>query len=148
MSCDKFKDLLMGYLDGELDAHEKQTLEAHLADCIDCKKELADFTKLKSITDDIDLYEPEDKIFDEYWSNIYNRIERSTGWILLSVCGMVLLFYGGYKFLEEVIRDDTVGLVFKVALTGFIAAVSILLVSVLREKLCFRSKDRYKNVRR
>lgn len=148
MSCDKFKDLIMGYVDDELDAHEKELLESHITDCGECSKELSDFKKLKSITDDINLYEPEDKIFDEYWSSIYNRIERSIGWILLSVCGMVVLFYGGFLLVEEIIKDETIGLVFKVGIVGFIAALSILLVSVLRERLRFRSKDRYKNVNR
>jgi predicted anti-sigma-YlaC factor YlaD len=148
MSNDKYKDLLMGYLDDEISEQERVELEKHLAVCEDCQKELADFKDLKSITDDITLYQPEDEVFDQYWSNIYNRIERTAGWIILSVSGMVLLFWAGYKMIEEVIKDETVGCIFKIALIGFIAALSVLLVSVLRERLNTRKKDRYKDVRR
>lgn len=148
MSNDKYKDLLMGYLDDEISAQERVELEKHLAECEDCQKELADFKDLKSITDDLSLFQPEDEVFEQYWSSIYNRIERTAGWILLSICGMVLLFWVGYKIIEEVIKDETVGCIFKIALIGFIAALSILLVSVLRERLNNRKKDRYEDVRR
>ncbi|MBW8016308.1 MAG: hypothetical protein FVQ82_08990 [Planctomycetes bacterium] len=148
MSCDKFKDLLMGYLDDEISEQERVELEKHLTECDECTKELADFKDLKSITDDITLYQPEDEVFDQYWSSIYNRIERAAGWIILSVSGMVLLFYAGYMMIEEIIHDETLSWVFKGALLAFIAALSVLLVSVLRERLNTRKKDRYKDVRR
>lgn len=148
MSNDKYKDLLMGYLDDEISEQERVELEKHLTECEDCKKELADFKDLKSITDDITLYQPEDEVFDEYWSSIYNRIERNTGWIILSVSGMVLLSYAGFKMIEEIIRDETLFWVFKAALLAFIAALSVLTVSILRERLNTRKKDRYKDVRR
>lgn len=148
MSNDKYKDLLMGYLDDEISEQERVELEKHLTECEDCTKELADFKDLKSITDDITLYQPEDEVFDEYWSSIYNRIERNAGWIILSVSGMVLLFYAGFKMVEEIIRDETLFWVFKAALLAFIAALSVLAVSILRERLNTRKKDRYKDVRR
>ena len=148
MSCDKYKDLLMGYLDDEISEQERVELEKHLAECEDCKKELADFKDLKSITDDITFYQPEDEVFDQYWSNIYNRIERTAGWIILSVSGMVLLFYAGFKMIEDIIHDPTISWIFKGALVAFIAALSVLTVSVLRERLNTRKKDRYKDIRR
>jgi predicted anti-sigma-YlaC factor YlaD len=148
MSSDKYKDLLMGYLDDEISDQERVELEKHLTECDECTKELADFENLKSITDDITLYKPEDEVFDEYWSSIYNRIERSAGWIVLSVSGMLLLFYIGFKMIDEIIADPNLSWVFKGALLAFIAALSVLLVSVLRERLNTRKKDRYKDVRR
>jgi predicted anti-sigma-YlaC factor YlaD len=148
MSSDKYKDLLMGYLDDEISDQERVELEKHLTECDECTKELADFENLKSITDDITLYKPEDEVFDEYWSSIYNRIERSAGWIVLSVSGMLLLFYIGFKMIEELIADPSLHWIFKGALLAFIAALSVLLVSVLRERLNTRKKDRYKDVRR
>ena len=148
MSCDKYKDLLMGYLDDEISDEERVELEKHLTECDECTKELADFKDLKTITDDIILYQPEDEVFDKYWSSVYNRIERNVGWIILSVSGMVVLFYTGFMVIEDIIKDETLSCVFKVALIAFVAALSILLVSVLRERLNTRKNDRYKDVRR
>ncbi len=148
MSCEKYKDMLMGFLDNELSYEDKQQLEEHLGDCASCTTELEDFKRIKSITDNLSLFQPEDKIFSQYWSSIYNRIERSVGWILLSISGMLLIFYAGYKMVEDILKDPDVAIIFKIAMIGFIAAIAVLLISVLREKLNFRKKDRYKDVRK
>ncbi|MCH7920984.1 MAG: hypothetical protein IIC50_23800 [Planctomycetes bacterium] len=49
---------------------------------------------------------------------------------------------------EAVILDPGVGLMFKVCLVVLILGLSILFVSVLRERLYFWQRDRYKDVRR
>ena len=148
MTCQDYKDLMMGYLDNELPEEQKRAFEEHLATCSECANELKEFRKLKAITEEVTLVKPEDRIWQQYWGNIYNRIERSIGWILLSVMGIGLLIYGGFKAIEEIIRDPTVGIILKVALLALIAGVAVLFVSVLRERIYFWKKDRYRNVRR
>jgi len=93
VACDDYKDLLMGYLDNELSNEQRRRLEEHLARCADCASELDDFRKLKAITDEVTLLEPEDRIWQDYWSGIYNRIERSIGWIMFSVAAIALIIY-------------------------------------------------------
>lgn len=148
MTCPKFEDLMMGYLDEELDCEQKKIFEEHLAGCAECKAELEEFNRLKQITDEVTLVEPEDRIWQQYWSSSYNRIERGTGWILFSIAAILLIIYGGFKAIEEIIKDPTVDIILKTGLLALIAGLAILLVSVLREKLYFRKKDRYKDVRR
>ena len=148
MTCHNYKEWMMGYLDNELDAEQKQVFEQHLASCQVCRSELEEFKRLKQITDEVTLVEPEDKIWQQYWSGIYNRIERGTGWILFSLAAILLLIYGGFRAIEEVIKDPTVDIILKAGLLALVAGLAILLVSVLREKLYFRKKDRYTDVRR
>jgi len=148
MTCHDWKDLMMGYLDNELNDEQKRRFEEHLKSCSECTEELKEFKKLKEITDEVTLVEPEDRIWQEYWGGIYNRIERGLGWILLSVAGIVLIIYGGFKAIEEIIKDTSVELVFKVGLLILLAGLAILFVSVLRERCFFWTRDRYKNVRR
>lgn len=148
MTCEDYKHLMMGFLDGELDEEQKLTFEKHLESCESCKGELEEFKQLKEITDGVHLAEPEDAMWDHYWSGIYNRIERRTGWLVFSVAGVLLLVYGGFKLIEEIITDPTVDMVLKAGLLGLIGGLAILLVSVLRERIYFRKKDRYKDVRR
>lgn len=148
MTCQKYKSLMMGYLDNELDSEQKQTLEEHLASCSECSAELEEFKHLKEITDDVTLAEPEDRIWQQYWGGIYNRIERGLGWILFSVAAILLMVYGGFRMIEELIKDPTVDIILKAGLLVLIAGLAILFVSVLRERLYFRKKDRYKDVRR
>jgi len=148
MSCQDYKELMMGYLDNELEQQQRKTLENHLASCSQCAGQLEEFKKLKQMTDGVRLAEPEDRIWQQYWANVYNRIERGVGWVIFSLAGIVLVVYGGFKAIEEIIRDPTVELTLKVILLVFLAAIAILFVSILRERLYFWKTDRYKDVRR
>jgi len=148
MTCQDYKDLMMAYLDNELDNQQRLAFEEHLASCPTCAKELKEFEKLKHLTDSVTLVEPEDRIWEQYWNNVYNRVERGLGWILFSVAAILLTIYGGFELIEEIIRDQTVGTLLKVALLALIAGLAILFVSVLRERVYFWKKDRYKDVRR
>ncbi len=148
MACDEYKDLMMGYLDDELSDEQKHTFTEHLAGCRACQTELEEFKKLKAITDDVALMEPEDKIWEQYWGNIYNRLERGVGWILFGVAAILLLIYGGFKMIEGIVEDPTIGISLKAGLLVLIAGLAILFVSVVRERLHFWKKDRYKDVRR
>jgi predicted anti-sigma-YlaC factor YlaD len=148
MTCHDWKDMMMGYLDNELDDEQKRRFEEHLKGCSECAGELKEFQKLKEITDQVTLVEPEDKIWQQYWSSIYNRIERGLGWILLSIAGIILIIYGGFRAIEEIIKDPNVELVLKVGLLVLLAGLAILFVSVLRERIFFWTSDRYKDVRR
>jgi len=148
MTCQDYKDLMMAYLDDELDAEQRKMLEQHLASCDKCSAELNEFKELKKLTDNVKLIEPEDRIWNQYWGNIYNRMERGAGWILFSISAVILLIYAGFKAIETIIEDQTVETWLKVALLALVAGLAILLVSIARERLYFFKKDRYKDVRR
>jgi predicted anti-sigma-YlaC factor YlaD len=148
MTCHDYKDLMMGYLDNELSNEQRRQFEEHLTGCSECKNELKEFRKLKAITDEVTLLEPEDRIWQDYWSSVYNRIERSVGWIIFSLAAIILIIYGGFKLIEEMIKDPDIEIIFKVGLLVLIVGLAILFVSVLRERLHFWQKDRYRNVRR
>ena len=148
MNCQEYKGLLMGYLDGELSAEEKDRLEKHLKTCASCQEELGDFRKLIAITNEVGLLEPEDKLWERHWGGIYNRIERRIGWVLFGVAAIALLIYGGFVMVEEIVTDPKISVLLKVGICAMIIGLAILFVSVVRERLFFWSNDRYKNVRR
>ncbi|HBG28760.1 MAG: hypothetical protein A2Y10_07140 [Planctomycetes bacterium GWF2_41_51] len=148
MTCQDYKNLMMAYIDGELEAEAKKTFEEHLQSCKECSDEFKEFKQLKQHTDEIKFTEPEERIWEQYWQNVYNRTERATGWILFSIASILLLAYGGFKAIEAIIRDPSVGLILKAALLILIAGAAVLFVSVLRERIYFWKNDRYKDVRR
>ena len=148
MACEDYKDLMMGYLDEELSAEQIRRFEEHLATCKQCSSQLQEFRQLKAITDQMTLIEPEDRLWQQYWDGIYNRTERGIGWIIFSVAAILLTIYGGFKTIEGLITDPTVGLLLKIAMLALLVGLAILFVSVLRERIFFWSKDRYRNVRR
>ena len=148
MACEDYKDLMMGYLDEELSAEQIRRFEEHLTTCKQCSSQLQEFRQLKAITDQMTLVEPEDRLWQQYWDGIYNRTERGIGWIIFSVAAILLTIYGGFKAIEDLITDPTVGLLLKVAMLALLVGLAILFVSVLRERIFFWTKDRYKDVRR
>ena len=148
MTCRQYKDLMMGYLDDELDDAQKKTFEEHIESCKDCAAEFEQFKKLKNVTDSVKLAEPEDVLWENYWSGVYNRFERGVGWILMSVTGIALIIYGLFKMVEGIIKDPNVEVLLKIVILTFIAGLAVLFVSILRERLYFWKKDRYKDIRR
>jgi predicted anti-sigma-YlaC factor YlaD len=148
MACEDYKDLMMGYLDEELSAEQIRQFEEHLTECKKCTAQLQEFRQLKAITDQMTLIEPEDRLWQQYWDGLYNRIERGIGWIIFSVAAILLTIYGGFKTIEALITDPTVGLLLKVAMLALLVGLAVLFVSVLRERIFFWTKDRYRNVRR
>jgi len=148
MTCEGWKDLLMGYLDGELDEAQVRDLETHLQSCASCRKELEGFRKLIAISEDVVPREPEDKLWEQYWSGLYNRLERGIGWMLFGMAAIALLLYGAFEAIRAFIEDPTVGVLLKVGVVAMLGGLVILFVSVLRERLFFWQRDRYKDVRR
>ena len=148
MACEDYKDLMMGYLDEELSSEQIRRFEEHLRTCKQCSSQLQEFRQLKAITDQMTLVEPEDRLWQQYWDGIYNRVERSIGWMIFSVAAILLTIYGGFKAIEALIIDPTVGLLLKIAMLALLVGLAILFVSVLRERIFFWTKDRYKDVRR
>ena len=93
--------------------------------------------------------EPPDEAWERYWSKVYNRLERGLSWILISIGAMILLFYGGFKAVESLVKDPAVAILLKVAILVLLAGVVILFVSVVRERIFTYKKDKYaKEVKR
>ena len=148
MTCLEYKDMMMAYLDNELDPQQQQIFQDHLKTCPACQAGLEEFSQLKDITDSVVLAEPEDHVWQQYWDNVYNRVERGIGWCLFSVAGICLVIYFGFKVIEEIVTDPTVGLLLRASLLVLITGLAVLFVSVARERLYFWKNDRYRKVRR
>jgi len=148
MTCQDHKDLMMAYLDNELNDQQRRAFEAHLASCSECTKEMGEFQRLKHMTDSMTLVEPEDRVWEQYWNNLYNRMERRAGWVLSSVAAIVLSIYFGFELIETIVTDPAVGVLMKAGLLALLGGLAILFVSVLRERVYFWSRDRYRDVRR
>jgi predicted anti-sigma-YlaC factor YlaD len=144
MADDAFKPLLMGYVDGELTEVEVQRVEQHLQGCISCRSELEEFRKLKEVTQNMRVASPDEKYWEQYWSSIYNRLERRIGWILVSA-GTILL--AGYAIYEVVWFWD-IPLVVRIGLMALVIGFFTLLVSVLRERIFLRRADKYERIKR
>jgi anti-sigma factor RsiW len=142
--------LLSGYVDGELDAADVARIEAHLAqpaaESGEARREIERLRRLKQVTGALRLKEPPPEEWEAFWENVYNRAERSLGWVLLTVGAVVV---GAWAVLQAVLalthaRD--LPLYVKGGVFIGAAGVLVLLVSAVRERFYKRSRTRYKDV--
>ncbi len=146
MDHQHLKELISSYHNGGLSSEQKRSVEVHIQTCVECRKEWKDMKKLEEVMNKMELKKPKPEVWKVYSTSVYNRLERRIGWILFSVGAMILLFFGGYKMVESVINDTTTPLLIKVGILVLLGGFAVLLISVLRERLFVRQRERYKEV--
>jgi len=148
MKCERYHLLITGYLDGELSPAEQTELIAHLEQCPACEGELRQHRKLKEITGLMQFKEPVDQVWEYYWANVYNRLERGVAWILLSIGGVLLLSYATYELVHELFLHEGVSWVVRIGVISLLVGFYALLASVIRERMAIRRSDRYEGIKR
>ena len=141
--CEK---LIQKSMDMELTPEEKE----YLRECLnnpELKQELEIYNKIVEILNMTKYETPEDKIWNNYWSKIYNRLERQIGWILTSISGIILLFYFLVLIFKNILTSN-IAVWLKMVIILFLLGISILLVSIIRERLYIMKKERYKDIKR
>ncbi len=145
---DDYEHLMMAVLDGEADAEERAELEARLAADGELRAEWQRLERLKELTEMSTIKSPPEEHWEHYRHGVYNRIERGLGWILVSLGAMVLLGYGLWEAVNEILADTSMPGFLKWAIFALGAGGIVLLVSVVREKLFTYRHDPYKEVQR
>jgi len=146
MSCEEIKELMMGYIDGELSDEQRKQVEKHLEECEKCRDEYKSFVQIKEVTEDMKLADLKEDIWAGYWKGVYKRIERGAGWFFLSIGAMILLAYGVFEFLKSIFQDPSLTLITKVGIFSLVLGIIILLVSVARERIFAFKKERYREI--
>lgn len=144
MLCDEIAVLLSGYIDGELDDDEKTHVEAHLATCSACRREVTELRQMAEVTDNMRFTEPPNDVWANYWRGVYNRIERGAGWTVFALGLAVLCAYGVYEFLTEPGVEAIVKVLIAVPVVGLL----VVFISVWREKRVVNRYDKYKDIQR
>jgi hypothetical protein len=135
-----YRVLISGYLDGELSPADLEELEAHLAQCATCQREVDVMRRLFwGTTSAFAVRDLSEETWDRFMDNVYNRLERRAGWtiFLLGLAGLSL--FGSYTFFMEPWTSALV----KVLIATPIAGLAILFISVLRQRLESAKTDRY-----
>ncbi len=142
--------LLSAYVDGELEAADVARIEAHLAlpasESEYARREIEKLRRLNQMTGTMRLREPPAEEWEVFWESVYNRSERSLGWLLFCA-GVVLV--GAWAVLQAVtalVADQNLPLYVKVGIFGVAVGLLVLLVSALRERIFQRRRTRYDDV--
>lgn len=148
MRCHDFPIASMAYLDGEMEAGEQGSFEAHIGACPRCRAELARLRDVKEVTARMKFVDLEDRDWNLYWGRVYNRMERGAGWVLLSIGAIVVLSYGAWKAFAGLWNDDSVPILIRIGIGCALIGFVVLFVSVARQRLYARARDPYRGVKR
>jgi len=145
---ERFYQLLMGAVDQELTSSELKEFYQLIETDHGFRKEWEQYKKLKEVTQAMKFKSPPKEVWDNYWMNTYNKIERGIAWIIFSIGAIILITYGLFKAVEAIIADSQLEGIIKIGIIAVLLGLVILLVSVLREKLFIRKSDPYKEIQR
>jgi predicted anti-sigma-YlaC factor YlaD len=138
--------LLSAYIDGELSPEDMQRVEAHLAGNEETRALVARLRGLNTITGAMQMKEAPMEAWEGFWDSIYNRSERSLGWVLLIIGLVVIGGYALWELLSTLLVTDSLPLYMKGGIFILMAGILVMLVSVVRERIHKRSRTRYKDV--
>lgn len=138
-TCEQIEPMLSAYLDNELDASERETVERHVAHCARCARELDELRGVVNAAEELNAPSVDDAVWDAFLDNVYNRLERRLGWVLL-ILGAVIV--AGLVVYEAVVLPWAPPII-KVLSAVPIAGLGVLFVSVLRQRLHVARSDRY-----
>lgn len=140
-------ELISAYLDDELSPEERREFEERLARGEIPARELEEMRAMRNLTTGARPESFPDETWDRYWDRTFPRMERGVGWIFLSLGAVMLLSIGAYHFLVSLF-DDSSSLWVRLATAMVAAGLSLLFVSVLRERLFVWKHDPYREVKR
>lgn len=131
--------LISGYLDGELDPETQDRVERLLETDPAFRKEFDRMKRLIEATSDMAVEAPPEEVWDTFLDDVYNRLERQTGWTVFIAGLTVLAALGTVWFVVA----DWAPMPIKVAVAAPAVGLTILFVSVLRQRLFVAKTDRY-----
>lgn len=148
MNKDKYIFLAEKYLDGDISDSEKGELLQILEENPELKKEIKEQKKIKGVLKKMALTNPTKEFWDEYWLNIYNKLERKLAWVLISIGAVLLLGFSAYEAISELLKDTAAPPVVKFGLLTLVIGFIVLIVSLLRERVFSVKRDKYKEIQR
>ena len=140
--------LMMAALDNELSSVEQAELDRLLSSDENLQKEWERLKAVKEVTGTMTFREPPEEVWDKYWVSVYNRAERSLGWLLFSVGLIGLLAWGGWHSVTALLAESDIPLWTKLAIFAIVVGGGIVFFSVVRERWFTRKHDPYKEVQR
>jgi ferric-dicitrate binding protein FerR (iron transport regulator) len=144
----RIREWMMAQLDGETTPEQ----DADIALWIHADPALRqEFEQMKAVKNLTRQQRPDDlaaEKWDQYWLDIYPRLERGVGWVLMSIGALVLILFGSWEIAREWILSPDIPLWIKAAGISFWSGLTILLISVVREKWFLHKQERYKDIQR
>jgi hypothetical protein len=139
---------IMAFIDGELPEDQMIEVKKMINREKSYREKYNELLKIKEVTHAMKLKKLPEMYWDEYWRHIYNRLERGISWILISIGAIIVLSYGLWNFVNQLLADHNLDPLLKIGILILLIGAIILMISVIREKLIIKKIDKYKEVER
>jgi hypothetical protein len=143
---ERLRHLLMAEVDREISSEERAELALALERDDGLRTELETFQRLKEVTDTMSPKLAPGETWDMYFEDVYRRLERGIGWVLISLGSIILGTWGLWNVVRGLIEDTSAPAYIRWSILALIAGLVVLFVSVLRERLFVERDDPYKDV--
>jgi len=142
--CEHFKGLMVGLLDGELNADEAREINEHLGRCAACRREYEGLRETTGRLMAVSFQEPTDAALAQIWKSPYSRLARNGSLLLILGGYAVLIGYGFYEFLASGKEQWPT----KTAVAAVVLGFLILLIQLVRERIKTYKTDPYREIER
>lgn len=112
------------------------------------KEEYEEQKRIKEVLSNMSLKNPSNEVWDNYWKNYHNKVERSIAWIFISIGVMVLFAFGVVEAVDNFFEDTNSPPIINFAVSVTVIGGVILIISVFREKFFVYRRDKYKEIQR
>ena len=136
---EELEALISGYLDGELSPEQAAEFEARLESSPGFREEFERMRSLVHATSNLRFENPPEEVWDHFLDNVYNRVERRLGWLILIMGVLALSGYGLYHYFIDAWATPYI----KILVAAPMSGLAILLISVWRQRLAVAREDRY-----
>lgn len=143
-SCDSFKGLLVGLLDGELTPEESRQINEHLTRCAACRQDYEHLRQTTGKLAALSFHEPTDAALAQVWKSPYSRLARTLSLGLVAGGYALLIGYGLFEFFSRGKEAWPA----KVGLAAVVLGLVLLLALLIRERLKTYKTDPYKDIER
>lgn len=139
---DHVDELLSGYLDGELTQQQRQVVDIHMAECVECSQRFQELETVRQRLTGARLGNNNEDYWRENMNDPVTKATEGIGWLLFAGALLILTGIGIYEFVINTEMKPIIKL-----LTGAVyLGLGILFLSVLRQRLIERKTDKYKDV--
>lgn len=143
-ACEKYRGLLIGLIDNELNPDEAKQINDHLIRCAKCREAYEALSETGQKIGTVSFKEPSDEVLERLWKPPYSRFVKWTG--LAMVLGGWLVFL--VMAVIEAFRSSSEPFITRIAGGSLLLGLIILLLYVVLERVVLYKSDPYKEVKR
>jgi len=145
---DKYIQLIEKYFDKSLSFEEEKIIKNLLSTDDDFAKAFEEQKRIKEVFSTMKLKNPNKELWDGYWENTYNRLERGLGWLALFIGSLIIIGFISIEIVEAFYVENSSPIIVKVGIVSAVFGLLVLIFSVLREKFFTYKNDNYKEIKR